>query len=105
MEKINSIDEFNQKIDSSNIVVAVFRVEWCPDCHFITPFMDDVLDNFKDKLTAFNIDKDDFPTVAKEYDVTGIPSFVAFKNGKVIDSFISKQRKSRKEIEDFFTSL
>ena len=105
MEKINSIDEFNTRINKDGIVVAVFRVEWCPDCHFITPFMDEVLEKFEGKLTAFNINKDDFLSIAEEYNVNGIPSFVAFKGGKEIGRFVSKLRKTQAEIEDFFTSL
>lgn len=105
MEKLINADDFSTSIDKKDIVVALFRVEWCPDCHFIDPFIDDVLEKFKHKLTAFNIDKDNFPLIANKYNVNGIPSFVAFKDGIEIGRFVSRSRKTRDEIEEFFTSL
>jgi hypothetical protein len=37
--------------------------------------------------------------------VFGIPSFVAFKNGQEAGRFVSKDRKTQEEIEEFLTSL
>jgi len=40
-----------------------------------------------------------------ELDILGIPSFVAFDQGKEIGRFVSKLRKTKEEIIDFIDSL
>ena len=43
--------------------------------------------------------------LCKELDIMGIPSFVAFENGKETGRFVSKLRKTKEEIEQFIDSL
>ena len=43
--------------------------------------------------------------VCQELDILGIPSFVAFDQGKEIGRFVSKLRKTKEEIIDFIDSL
>ena len=40
-----------------------------------------------------------------ELDIFGIPSFVAFKNGKEVGRYVNKERKTREQIEGFIESL
>jgi hypothetical protein len=37
--------------------------------------------------------------------VFGIPSFIAFENGKELGRFVSKDRKTQEEIERFISGL
>ena len=37
--------------------------------------------------------------------VFGIPSFIAFKDGKEIGRFVNKDRKTKQQVEDFITGL
>ena len=102
MNSLNSIEEFNRLItDNKRVIIAVFRAEWCGDCHFIDPFIDEVIRKYESSIEAINIDIDSFGEIAKEWSVVGIPSFVAFYKGKVINRFVSRVRKNRFEIESF----
>lgn len=105
MNKIKTKDEFHSILSNDKIVVVAFTVTWCPDCHFITPFMDGVAGDFFENIETYEVDADELPELKEEYEVFGIPSFVAFKDGKVLDSFISKKRKSEEEIRAFYSKL
>lgn len=105
MNKIKTEGEFYKILDSEKIVVFSFTVTWCPDCHYITPFMDSVAEDFSEGIITYEVDADELPGIKNKYDVIGIPSFVAFKGGEVIDSFISRNRKTEVEIRDFYSSL
>lgn len=101
MDKISSPAEFQTAIESPGLTVAVFKADWCGDCKFINPFMPDVEEKYKDKLTLVEVDVDAVGEVSQEQNILGIPSFVAYSDGKELVRFVNKLRKSRQEIEDF----
>lgn len=101
MQKITSEQAFRGRIAGDRLTVAVFKTTWCPDCHFIDPFIGDVEAVYADRLTMVEIDRDDLPDLCAELNILGIPSFIAFRNGREVVRFVSKLRKSREEIEQF----
>lgn len=101
MKKITSKAEFDELIQSSNLTVAVFKADWCVDCRFIDPFMPEVEQEFSPLLTLIEVDVEQTDTVSQEHNILGIPSFVAYADGRELVRFVNKNRKSRQEIEDF----
>lgn len=101
MKSITSEQAFNEQIAAPTLTIAVFKADWCGDCTFINPFMPEVEQNYGDKLTLVEVDVDKVGDVSQEQNIMGIPSFVAYANGKELIRFVNKLRKSRQEIEDF----
>lgn len=101
MKKIADIAEFEAAISGTTPAVALFKADWCKDCVYIEPFMPEVAEAYSGKLVLLTVDRDAFPELAERYGVLGIPSFVAFREGRETMSFISKLRKTREEIEGF----
>ncbi|WP_068783380.1 thioredoxin family protein [Paenibacillus phocaensis] len=101
MKKITSPAEFQVSIQSSNLIVAVFKADWCVDCKFIDPFMPEVEAKYEGRLTLVEVDVDQVGDVSQEQNILGIPSFVAYSDGRELVRFVNKLRKSREEIEDF----
>lgn len=101
MEQLKTEQQFDEVIGSSKPTIAVFKAVWCKDCHFIDPFMPDVEAKYAEELTFVHIDRDELPDLCDRYHILGIPSFIAFKEGKELVRFVSKLRKTREEIEQF----
>jgi thiol-disulfide isomerase/thioredoxin len=101
MEKISSTDRFNEQIAGDKTTVAVFKAEWCKDCHYIEPFMPDLEKHYAEKLTFVHIDRDELPDLCADYNILGIPSFIVFRKGQELTRFVSKLRKTREEIKQF----
>ncbi|SDF14035.1 Thiol-disulfide isomerase or thioredoxin [Fontibacillus panacisegetis] len=101
MKQMNSAGEFNVSIQSSNLIVAVFKADWCGDCKYIDPFMPEVEEKYSDRLTLIEVDVDKVGDVSQEQNILGIPSFVAYADGRELVRFVNKLRKTREEIEDF----
>ncbi|MDF2606102.1 MAG: putative thiol-disulfide oxidoreductase with thioredoxin domain [Bacillales bacterium] len=99
MKKIISIEDLQKAKEGINSVL-LFSADWCPDCRFIEPFLPEVESKFSD-LTFYYVDRDKFIDQCIELDVYGIPSFLIFNNGKEIGRFVSKDRKTREQIETF----
>lgn len=101
MLQVKTEDQFHEFIGSEKPTMAVFKATWCKDCHFIDPFMPEVEAQYKDQIDFIELDRDDFPDLCEKLMILGIPSFIAFKEGKELIRFVSKLQKSRSEIEQF----
>lgn len=102
MQILQSVEQFNT-LKNSGKSVFVFSAGWCPDCRFIEPFMPSVEATFSD-FTFTLIDRDQFIDLCIELDVFGIPSFLAYNEGKETGRFVSKDRKTQQEIEEFLAA-
>jgi thioredoxin-like negative regulator of GroEL len=101
MQKITNEQQFRDTILHAKTTVAVFKASWCKDCHYIEPFMPEIEKSYADTITFIELDRDDFPDLCEELNILGIPSFIAFSEGKELIRFVSKLRKTREEIEQF----
>jgi len=103
MIDLESVEQFNE-LKTNEQVVFLFTASWCPDCHFIDPFMPDIEKEFSN-LTFVSVDRDKYIDICAENDIYGIPSFLVFKEGIEAGRFVSKDRKTREEIERFLKSI
>lgn len=104
MKALESIEEFEELCNQEKITVFVFSADWCPDCLFIKPFLPRLIDKYHDYRFIY-VDRDAFVDIAKDLKVMGIPSFIAFSSETELGRFVSKLRKTEKEIDDFLHSL
>lgn len=103
LKNLESIDQFEQLRDKGK-TIFVFSAQWCGDCRFIEPVLPDIEAKFKE-YTFIHVDRDEFIDICQQLDVFGIPSFIAFEDGKELGRFVSKDRKTQEEIEQFITGL
>ncbi|CAM2766649.1 thioredoxin family protein [Fructilactobacillus fructivorans] len=100
---VMNLEELKQKIKNGKYILF-FSATWCPDCTFIKPAMPEIVKDFPNyKFIA--VDRDDNLDLAKEMNIFGIPSFVAFDNGVETGRLVNKDRKTKAQVEDFIKSL
>ncbi|WP_289137862.1 co-chaperone YbbN [uncultured Brevibacillus sp.] len=105
MKEIKTEQEFNEAILSTKPVVAKFYVDWCPDCQQVETFMPAVEEAYKEEIDMIAVNRDHFADLVEKLDVFGIPSFIAFQEGKELSRFVSKLGKSREEVEQFLNQI
>jgi thioredoxin-like negative regulator of GroEL len=101
MDKLTTEAAFREAIGEDALTIVVFKTTWCKDCHFIDPFMPELIRHYEGQAAFYEIDRDDLPDLCSELNILGIPSFIAFRGGRELIRFVSKLRKSREEIEQF----
>ena len=85
-------DNFEAEVLKSDRPVLVdFNATWCPPCQAMHPIVEELADKYK----VVAVDIDDQDELAEEYEVSGIPCFVAFKDGEEIDRHVGMQSKKR----------
>ncbi|XP_015754559.1 PREDICTED: thioredoxin, mitochondrial-like isoform X1 [Acropora digitifera] len=83
-------DDFEKRVLSSSKPVLVdFHAEWCAPCKALTPKLDSVIGENDGQLELAKVDIDTNSELALEYKVrvTGVPTVLGVKNGKIIDAF------------------
>ncbi len=102
MEKLESIEQYKEIINGK--IVLLFSANWCPDCRIIEPVLPEIEEEFS-TYSFYYVDRDKFIDLCIELDVFGIPSFIAYNAGKELGRFVSKDRKTKTEIENFLKNL
>jgi thiol-disulfide isomerase/thioredoxin len=103
MNTVKTAKEY-QAIKQEKKAIFIFSAEWCPDCRFIEPFLPEIEQQFSDYEFHY-IDRDQLLDVCTDENIFGIPSFVAYDRGKELGRFVSKDRKTKEEIEQFIQGL
>ena len=88
MNKIEEITDGNfDRIITENRkpVLVEFYAPWCGHCKMQAPIIKELADLSGEKYLIGQINIDDNQRKALEYSITGVPSFLVFKDGKVVD--------------------
>lgn len=102
MQQLESEQQFENLKNEQTMFL--FTADWCPDCKVIEPD----LPQLEAKYTNYkfiSVDRDKFIDICINYDIMGIPSFLVFRDGNQIGSYIGKERKSKEQIDQFLASL
>ncbi|WP_067730289.1 thioredoxin family protein [Oceanobacillus damuensis] len=100
MKTIQTVDQFNEVIQSEDPVIVKFFADWCPDCKRMDMFIGDVLEEFKN-YEWYEVNSDEVSGLAEKYEVMGIPSVLVFQNGEKLAHQHSAYTKSPESVTEF----
>ena len=86
MDSVSELD-FEEIIGGDTLTIIDFSATWCMPCRLLAPILEQVADTRTD-VNFFNLDIDDNEEIAKRYRIFSVPTLMAFKNGKVVDSLV-----------------
>jgi len=78
-----NFDEIVLKADKP--VLVDFWAEWCGPCRVIGPMVNDIAEDYNDRVIVGKLDVDSNPAVSAKYGIRNIPTILFFKNGQVVD--------------------
>tara|TARA_Y100001936_G_scaffold244257_1_gene284341 strand:+ start:8943 stop:9263 length:321 start_codon:yes stop_codon:yes gene_type:complete len=84
----------NEVITKGKPIIVDFWAEWCGPCKQIGPILEDLSDEYKEKITIGKLDVDENPEIASKYQIRGIPTMMLFNNGTLIDTKVGISSKS-----------
>lgn len=81
-------------LKSQTPVLIDFWAEWCGPCRMIAPIVDQLADEFGDKLKIGKLDADEHQEVLMKYGIMSIPTLMLFKDGAVADTKVGAAPKT-----------
>jgi thioredoxin len=77
-----SFDELIQ--ESEKPVLVDFYADWCGPCRMVSPAIQKLAGEYKERILTVKIDTDKKPAVAARWNIEGIPTIMLFHKGKVL---------------------
>ena len=87
---------FEREVLESDIPVLVdFWASWCPPCKMVEPVIEGLAEEYDGRLKVGMLHVDQNPKTRDRYHIMGVPTFVLFRDGRVLDRRIGAQSKAQ----------
>lgn len=91
-----SDDSFETDVLGSEKPVLVdYWAEWCGPCKMIAPVLEEVADEYADKMVVAKLNIDENPNTPPKYGIRGIPTLMMFKGGEVAATKVGALSKTQ----------
>ena len=89
-------DSFDQEVLGAKEPVLVdFWADWCGPCKMIAPILDEIAEEYADKIRVAKLNIDENPGTPPKYGIRGIPTLMLFKDGNVEATKVGAVSKSQ----------
>ena len=87
--------EFDSSVlQNAKPVMLDFWADWCQPCKMLAPTVEELADEYKDKLVVGKLNVDDNPQTATRFGIRGIPTLLFFKDGQVVQQIVGVKSKA-----------
>jgi len=83
---------------SQGLTLVDFWAEWCAPCIALSPVMDELADNYTDKLRVAKVNIDSNPKIPAKFGIRGIPTVILFRDGQQVDMFVGNSPQAIREM-------
>ncbi|WP_194775216.1 thioredoxin family protein [Pararhodonellum marinum] len=90
-------DNLDLVVNENDNVIVQYGAAWCGACRIMKPKMKRLSNDFE-KVAFYYVDAEKFPGSRKLAEVTNLPTFASFKNGKLVSQIQSNKEEALKDL-------
>ena len=99
--KSMSLEELELILSSESIVLIDFHTEWCVPCKKMAPVIAEIEQENTDLLKVVKLDLDAHEGISNKFNITAVPTYLIYKNGKEVWRASGTQSKENIENQIF----
>ena len=73
---------YEEIINSSEVVLVEFFASWCPHCQRMMPIVAQIKELLQGQVNIYQFDIDEYADLAQANGADSVPTFIIYKNGK-----------------------
>lgn len=85
---INSIEFRNLVEGAEGVAVVDFFATWCGPCKMLAPVFQEVGNELDKKAQFYKVDIDQSLDIARQFNVSTVPTIIVFKNGEPVERLV-----------------
>lgn len=96
MSKPEHVDDINFEqvvLKAEKPVLVDFWAAWCKPCLVVAPILDELAEEYGDKMNFVKLDVDNNAKTAASYGIMSIPTLLIFKNGEPVSHIVGARPK------------
>jgi thioredoxin 1 len=101
--KVTSADFDSVVLKSTTPVLVDFWAEWCGPCRAVGPILEEISNEYGNKLKIVKLNTDEEGSIAMKYGISSIPTMNVFVGGEVVKTIVGAKPKPAllKDLENF----
>ena len=101
--KVTTADFDSVVLKSTTPVLVDFWAEWCGPCRAVGPILEEISNEYGDKLKIVKLNTDEEGSIAMKYGISSIPTINVFVGGEVVKTIVGAKPKPAllKDLENF----
>ncbi|XP_010275525.1 PREDICTED: thioredoxin H-type-like [Nelumbo nucifera] len=92
----HSVEAWNEQLQKGNeskkLVVVDFTASWCGPCRLMTPILAELAKKLPNVI-FLKVDVDELKSVATDWEVEAMPTFIFLKEGKIVDKIVGARKE------------
>ncbi|MCQ2139580.1 MAG: thioredoxin [Bacteroidales bacterium] len=103
MAKVVTNTNIDELLASEQPVLVDFWATWCGPCKMLSPTVDEIADEYADRVVVAKCNVDDADEVAMRFRIRNIPTLMFFKGGEMVQRLVGVV--SKEEIASVLDSM